>query len=465
VDESGRPTEPPANLHETGDEAADGGKSATGQPEPGSPYALGYRSALEVSGAAVADGGTGGVMSNGVMSGGSAAGGGVMNAGATSGGSGSDGNGTGDLFSGAAATLGEKLGSGRQAMRQAVTATNGWLASRVAKSESSAATSSSRSAADNSVADDPAVAAHPEADGRRVPSFTATAATAASAASAAGAATPAAVVDGRGSDGRGDTDTGGGVNGGGQDPASRRSLWRDSYTPQESGSRPASPWSQSYGAAPDVTSPGLAVGEPGSGWPGSGGPGTGGPGTSGPAAGGPGAGGNGAGGFPPGGGQARAAASAAGAGLAGYAGSVTAAWQNRSASSSKSRESARRNRRQAHLTLARVEPWSVMKFSFVVSVVAFIILFVAVAVLYTALSSLGVFTSLQHTVSSITSSQNSAGTDISTWFSASRILGYTGLLGALNIVLITALSTIGAVVYNLISHTIGGIEVTLRETE
>jgi hypothetical protein len=106
-----------------------------------------------------------------------------------------------------------------------------------------------------------------------------------------------------------------------------------------------------------------------------------------------------------------------------------------------------------------------MKFSFVVSVVAFIILFVAVAVLYTALSSLGVFTSLQHTVSSITSSQNSAGTDISTWFSASRILGYTGLLGALNIVLITALSTIGAVVYNLISHTIGGIEVTLRETE
>jgi hypothetical protein len=106
-----------------------------------------------------------------------------------------------------------------------------------------------------------------------------------------------------------------------------------------------------------------------------------------------------------------------------------------------------------------------MKFSFVVSVVAFIILFVAVAVLYMVLSALGVFTSLQHTVTSITSSQSSAGADISNWFSASRILGYTAMLGALNIVLITAMSTIGAVIYNLIASTIGGVEVTLRETD
>jgi hypothetical protein len=97
--------------------------------------------------------------------------------------------------------------------------------------------------------------------------------------------------------------------------------------------------------------------------------------------------------------------------------------------------------------------------------VAFIVLFVAVALLYYALSSLGVFESLQHTVNNLTSAKNQAGTNVSSWFSASRILGYTGMLGALNIVLITALSTIGAVVYNLIAQTIGGIEVTLRETD
>jgi hypothetical protein len=126
---------------------------------------------------------------------------------------------------------------------------------------------------------------------------------------------------------------------------------------------------------------------------------------------------------------------------------------------------AKRSARQAHLTIARVEPWSVMKFSFVVSLVAFVILFVAVSILYGALAGLGVFDSLQHVVSSLTSSQNSTGVNAGTWWSASKVLGYTALLGSLNIVLITAICTIGSVVYNLTSRLVGGVEVTLRETE
>jgi hypothetical protein len=136
-----------------------------------------------------------------------------------------------------------------------------------------------------------------------------------------------------------------------------------------------------------------------------------------------------------------------------------------SAAGTRSKRSSRRSARQAHLTIARVEPWSVMKFSFVVSLVAFVILFVAVGVIYGTLSAIGVFTSLQHVVQSVTSSQNSNGLNTSHWFTASRVLSYTALLGALNIVLITAMSTIGAVVYNLTSRLIGGVEVTLRETE
>ena len=165
--------------------------------------------------------------------------------------------------------------------------------------------------------------------------------------------------------------------------------------------------------------------------------------------------------------SAAGAASAVGGAAAGLASSVTSAFQGRNAGGKRKRRTSvrRSSKRQAQLTLSRVEPWSVMKFSFVVSVVAFIILFVAVAVLYMVLSALGVFTSLQHTVTTITSSQGSAGTNISNWFSMSRILGYTGMLGALNIVLITAMSTIGAVIYNLIASTIGGVEVTLRETD
>ena len=63
------------------------------------------------------------------------------------------------------------------------------------------------------------------------------------------------------------------------------------------------------------------------------------------------------------------------------------------------------------------------------------------------------------------SGQDSNGVNAAKWFTASRVLSYTAMLGALNIVLITAMSTIGAVVYNLTSRLIGGVEITLRETE
>jgi len=54
--------------------------------------------------------------------------------------------------------------------------------------------------------------------------------------------------------------------------------------------------------------------------------------------------------------------------------------------------------RRANLVIARLEPWSVMKFSFLMSLVAWVVLFVAVALLYYALSGLGVFASIQRTL-------------------------------------------------------------------
>jgi len=122
--------------------------------------------------------------------------------------------------------------------------------------------------------------------------------------------------------------------------------------------------------------------------------------------------------------------------------------------------------RRAQLVLARIEPWSVMKFSFMISLVGWVVLFVAVAALYYVLNKLGVFHSIQSTISDVTSSKGSAGSDANgQWFSASRILGYTMLIGAVNVVLITALATVGAVIYNLVTHLAGGIEVTLKETD
>ncbi|MFD0538947.1 DUF3566 domain-containing protein [Actinomadura luteofluorescens] len=123
--------------------------------------------------------------------------------------------------------------------------------------------------------------------------------------------------------------------------------------------------------------------------------------------------------------------------------------------------------RKAQLQLSRLEPWSVMKFSFVMSLVCFVVLLVAVIVLYVILSGLGVFDAISDTVNSLTKEQGetTGGVDAGSWFSFVRVFGYTVLVGALNVLLITALSTVGSVIYNLAADLVGGVEVTLKEAE
>jgi Transmembrane domain of unknown function (DUF3566) len=121
--------------------------------------------------------------------------------------------------------------------------------------------------------------------------------------------------------------------------------------------------------------------------------------------------------------------------------------------------------RRALLTLERIEPMSVMKFSFLISLVGWIVLFVAVAVVYFALSKLGVFAKIEQTVGLVTYNKTHPGTNAASWFKASRVLEYTALVCTINAILFTALATVGAALYNLVTTLTGGIEVTLKESD
>ncbi len=121
--------------------------------------------------------------------------------------------------------------------------------------------------------------------------------------------------------------------------------------------------------------------------------------------------------------------------------------------------------RDARLVVAKIDPWSVMKFSFLVALVAGVIMFVVVALLYSMLNSLGVFTQVEHTVGLVTSTKTSSGSNLAHYLSESTVLGYTMLVGALDIVLITVIATIGAIIYNAITKLTGGIEITLKEAD
>jgi hypothetical protein len=106
-----------------------------------------------------------------------------------------------------------------------------------------------------------------------------------------------------------------------------------------------------------------------------------------------------------------------------------------------------------------------MKFSFMVSLVGWVVLFVVVAAIFYLFSSLGVFHQIEQTIGLVTSSKGSPGSNAAGWFSASTVLGYTMLAGAIDVVLITALATVGAVIYNLVTTLSGGIEITLKEAD
>jgi hypothetical protein len=121
--------------------------------------------------------------------------------------------------------------------------------------------------------------------------------------------------------------------------------------------------------------------------------------------------------------------------------------------------------RSAMLSLQRLEPMSVMKFSSLVALVCWVVIFVAVAVIYFALSKLGVFAKIEDTVGLVTANKAHPGANAASWFSASRTMEYTAIVCTVNAVLFTALATVGAALYNLVASLTGGIEVTLKESD
>ncbi|MGU3503107.1 DUF3566 domain-containing protein [Mycobacterium sp. C31M] len=117
---------------------------------------------------------------------------------------------------------------------------------------------------------------------------------------------------------------------------------------------------------------------------------------------------------------------------------------------------------RASMQIRRIDPWSTLKVSLVLSGVMFFVWMIAVAFLYLVLGGMGVWTKLNSNVGDLLTSDSGTGGEL---ISSGTIFGGATLIGLVNIVLLTAMATAGAFIYNLITDLVGGVEVTLADRD
>ncbi|MFF0855045.1 DUF3566 domain-containing protein [Streptomyces sp. NPDC003388] len=121
--------------------------------------------------------------------------------------------------------------------------------------------------------------------------------------------------------------------------------------------------------------------------------------------------------------------------------------------------------RKARLRVAKADPWSVMKVSFLLSIALGICTVVASAVLWMVMDAMGVFSTVGGTISEATGSNEANGFDLQAFLSLPHVLTFAAIIAVIDVVLATALATLGAFIYNLSAGFVGGVELTLAEDE
>ena len=76
-----------------------------------------------------------------------------------------------------------------------------------------------------------------------------------------------------------------------------------------------------------------------------------------------------------------------------------------------------------------------------------------------------VWSKINDTFSTLTSSPDAGAAGQTDLITAGRVFGVTAIVGAINIVLFTALATVAAFIYNAAAAMSGGVELTLGERD
>ncbi len=117
--------------------------------------------------------------------------------------------------------------------------------------------------------------------------------------------------------------------------------------------------------------------------------------------------------------------------------------------------------RRVRLSVSRIDPWSIMKLAFLLAVAIAIMTVVATAVVWYVLNDLGVFATIQEFIRETVGAE--ATVNIIQFVEFERMISLATLISLVNIVLMTAIATIMAILYNITAALVGGIHLTLTD--
>ena len=137
----------------------------------------------------------------------------------------------------------------------------------------------------------------------------------------------------------------------------------------------------------------------------------------------------------------------------------------RSKTATKRPASARKPPRRARLRLTRIDPWSVMKTSLLLAIAFGVVTVVSVFIIWSVLSAAGVWDSINQTVQDVVGGEDAGTWDVEKYVGMSRVMGFTILVSVVDVILITAIATLGAFLYNMAAALLGGVELTLAEDQ
>src|SRR3954470_2436610 len=118
--------------------------------------------------------------------------------------------------------------------------------------------------------------------------------------------------------------------------------------------------------------------------------------------------------------------------------------------------------RRVRLAVARVDPWSVMKMSFLLSVALGIAGVILTAVLWMILSTMNVFTDIEGVLQSLQTT-TSDPFSIKDYVGFGRVVSLSNVIGVIGVILMTAIATVMAFLYNICSALVGGVQLTLTD--